>query len=228
MADIVLKDRNGSPVEYPGVEKIKVNTVDGETVEFCDPALIPESVETTVGLDFSGGDMEVTPADGQVLSKVNIPVPTNLTPANIAEGVNIAGIVGTLAGGGGGMAVAGGTFTATGTTHTLEHNLGVIPIFIIVYPTSGFTSPVSGSGHFIIGFSAEGVNRLGSVQRHQFCRYYNSYMTGTKTSTTGEDVPIDTVDSGAILENATATSVHISDRLNSGTTYQWYAFGEAA
>lgn len=174
MADIVLKDRNGSPVEYPGVEKIKVNTVDGETVEFCDPALIQE------------------------------------------------------AGGGGGMAVAGGTFTATGTTHTLEHNLGVIPIFIIVYPTSGFTSPVSGSGHFIIGFSAEGVNRLGSVNRHQFCRYYNSYMTGTKTSTIGEDVPIDTVDSGAILENATATSVHISERLNSGTTYQWYAFGEAA
>ena len=32
MADIVLKDRIGNSVEYPGVERVKLNTVDGETV----------------------------------------------------------------------------------------------------------------------------------------------------------------------------------------------------
>lgn len=57
---------------------------------------LPESVETTVNLDFSSGDMEVTPAEGKVFEKVSIPAPTNLIPENIAEGVDIAGIVGSL------------------------------------------------------------------------------------------------------------------------------------
>lgn len=101
MADIVLRDRSGNPVEYPGIERIKLNTVDGEAVEFVDPALIPESVETTITPDFSGGSMEVVPDDGAMFSKVTVSKPATLAPEYIADGVNIAGIVGTLAAGGG-------------------------------------------------------------------------------------------------------------------------------
>lgn len=58
----------------------------------------------TVALDFSGGDMTITPAAGQVLSGLTIPKPETLIPENIKEGVNIAGILGTLAAGGSGAA----------------------------------------------------------------------------------------------------------------------------
>ena len=104
MADIVLKDRIGNSVEYPGVERVKLNTVDGETVEFVDSALVPESVQKVVSqdeLNFASGAINLTPENGQVFSGVNIPVPTNLTADKIKEGVNIAGIWGTLSAGGG-------------------------------------------------------------------------------------------------------------------------------
>lgn len=48
-----------------------------------------------VALDFSAGDMEVIPSAGKVISKVTIPQPETLIPENIAEGIDIAGIVGT-------------------------------------------------------------------------------------------------------------------------------------
>lgn len=62
---------------------------------------IPNTVETTVNLDFSEGNMEVIPEDGEVFSKTTIVKPGTLIPENIADGVNIAGIIGTLTGGGG-------------------------------------------------------------------------------------------------------------------------------
>lgn len=60
-----------------------------------------EEVETSVALDFSGGDMEVTPNEGEAFSKVTIPQPETLVAENIAEGVTVAGIEGTHSGGGG-------------------------------------------------------------------------------------------------------------------------------
>ena len=69
-----------------------------------------ETVETEVALDFSNGDMEVIPEDDKAFSKVDILKPENLVPENIAEGVDIAGIVGTLAVGGGGGALLEGVY----------------------------------------------------------------------------------------------------------------------
>ena len=63
---------------------------------------LPEQVENMpIALDFSGGDMEIIAPDGVVVKSAVIQKPANLTPENIAEGVNIAGIVGALAAGGG-------------------------------------------------------------------------------------------------------------------------------
>lgn len=56
----------------------------------------PETEETTIELDFSGGDMTVEPAEGKFLSRVDIPKPETLVPENIAKDVTIAGVVGTL------------------------------------------------------------------------------------------------------------------------------------
>lgn len=124
MDSIVLRDRNGKEINYHGIDYLNVKTPDGETQGYAayDPETlvpenlvsgvvvgdvegaleVPQAVETTIDPDFSAGNMEVVPADGQVFSKVSIPKPANLLPENIAEGVDIAGVIGTLESGGGG------------------------------------------------------------------------------------------------------------------------------
>lgn len=135
---------------------------------------LPESVETTVNLDFSSGDMEVTPAEGKVFEKVSIPTPANLIPENIAEGVDITGIIGTLVAGGGGK-VASGKFKGTGAAYTLKHGLGVVPDVVVVFAiickdgylrhAVGFSSKLltltgfpAGQYYFIQGGSANSGN----------------------------------------------------------------------
>lgn len=155
MADIVLKDRNGNDVQYPGVNYLKVNTVDGGTQGFAayDPETlkaenlpvgvnvgdvvgaleIPEQVTTTIDLDFANGDMEVTPEDGQAFSKVTIPPPANLVPGNIAKDVDIAGVVGTLETGGGGSEVR-----IDYTTDESGNIIGATPYGFAVLPVHAF------------------------------------------------------------------------------------------
>lgn len=71
--------------------------------------------------------------------------PETLIPENIAEGVDIAGIIGTLAAGGGNVKINAGTFTPTdGWSDKIEHGLGVIPdVFVIMLAKSGNTTASS-------------------------------------------------------------------------------------
>ena len=94
-----------------------------------------EEVEKTVELDFSAGDMEVTPEAGKAFSKVTIPVPANLIPGNIAEGVNIAGIIGSLVAGGcgDGVKVEYGNLPESSAFYTVNHNLGVVPDVVFYF-----------------------------------------------------------------------------------------------
>ena len=137
---IILRDYKGEETVERGVEGILLDTTDGGTKLFVDADTVPETVEQTVELDFSGGDVEVTPAEGQAFSKVTVPVPGNLLPENIAEGVSIAGIIGTLVAGGGGAAPVckTGYFvpTAASTGYTVTHGLGVVPDIVVVIACS--------------------------------------------------------------------------------------------
>lgn len=57
--------------------------------------LIGDTEEVTVELDMADGDQVIEPsAENKVISKVTVKKPEALTPANIAEGVNIGGVVG--------------------------------------------------------------------------------------------------------------------------------------
>lgn len=58
-------------------------------------------------LDFSNGDMPFAAPAGYAVKSAIVKKPATLTPENVAAGVEIAGIVGTHAGGGGGGSVAG-------------------------------------------------------------------------------------------------------------------------
>lgn len=55
-----------------------------------------------VPVDFSNGDQVIAAPDGYVVKSATIKKPANLIPENIAKDVNIAGVVGTYAGGGSG------------------------------------------------------------------------------------------------------------------------------
>lgn len=94
MADIVLRDRNGAKITYPGITEIKVNTADGGTQNF----VAGDAVVATVDLDFSEGLMSVFPEAGELFSQVDIPQPETLIPENIRYGTDIAGIEGEFIG----------------------------------------------------------------------------------------------------------------------------------
>ena len=75
------------------------NIKEGETIAGVEGNLfVPAVVSTTIALDFSEGDMVVTPEDGTTFGEVNIPKPENLTKDNIKHGVRIAEIDGEFIG----------------------------------------------------------------------------------------------------------------------------------
>lgn len=106
-----------------------------------------EEVEKTVELDFSAGDMEVTPETGKVFSKVTIQKPETLVPENIAEGVNIANVIGTLVTGGGGGDISITTTTHLGTSTTITHGHGVVPDLLLIFPKAGNQYTFVGSNY---------------------------------------------------------------------------------
>lgn len=178
---IILRDYKGDETIESGVEGILLDTTDGGTRLFVDADSVPESVETTVELDFSGGAVEVTPAAGQAFSHVAIPVPENLIPENIAEGVNIAGIIGALVAGGNAK-IAMGTISSDIPYSSLasgelivEHNLGVVPDFAAYF---WLYSGTSYSMVFAAAYGAAFGSRLGKYRNFSCYRSSSSTVVG--------------------------------------------------
>lgn len=134
MSNIVLKQRDGSTKEYSGSLPIAVPKADGNLQVYT----AGESVSKTVEPDFSGGDMVVPIAEGELVTGLTIKKPDTLVAENVAEGIDIAGIIGTLTAGGlsQGLAMKCGVYTFAQTTTnrrgTITHNLGRLPDFALV------------------------------------------------------------------------------------------------
>lgn len=77
----------------------KGQSVAGVTGEYEGSAVETEAVTKTA--DFSNGNMLIQPTKGKYLESVTVKKPETLIPENIAEGVDIAGILGTFLGNGG-------------------------------------------------------------------------------------------------------------------------------
>ena len=91
----------GATIQKP--EELKPeNIVKGKEIAGVTGAFEVSAETKTIDLDFSSGDMVVTPSEGKALSQVDIPKPETLVPENIAKDVTVAGIVGTHEGGGDG------------------------------------------------------------------------------------------------------------------------------
>ena len=220
MADIVLKDRNGNPVEYPGVEKIKVNTVDGEVVEFVDSTTIPEMVENIpVVLDFSGGDQTINAPDGMAVKSAIIQKPETLTPENIAKGVNIAGVIGALLSGGAGKVVTG-FFAEDHTANvTVEHGLGVLPDVVCTFNTGLLME----TRLFQLTISKAFASKIGVTGFFCFASVNKSNYVQTYSGSNGEDNTLDG-NSGINATDATITFKAASTLKIAAGTY-WFAIG---
>jgi hypothetical protein len=134
---IVLQDYTEAERAYYDIDRLRVDTTDGGTKDFVASDLIPESMENVpIVLDFSEGNQTIVAPEGKVIKSAIIQQPLNLRPENIAEGVDIAGIIGTLAAGGGGK-IAFGKQLGTGGVCTIVHNLGVLPDIVYVWMNVG-------------------------------------------------------------------------------------------
>lgn len=209
-----IRDKTGSeetmtPAEFPEkIGEISVNT--------C------ESVETTVELDFSEGDMVLIPESGQLFEEVNIPTPANLIPENIAEGVEIAGIIGKLAAGGGSVKTAMGAITGNGGSMTIAHGLGVVPDVVFIRTTSTSASPTSAYLYTAFGSSSA----FGKLCNYAMNLQEISYIqTNGNTAFKSYARGIQDTSSSFPINNANADSFTVGGPyvLYKNFTYNWYA-----
>lgn len=131
--------------------------VTGEFVGESEPLIVGTS-EGAIALDWSAGDQIITPAtDGKPFAPVTLEKPATLLPENIAEGIDVAGIIGTLASGGANVKIAIGTCPYDITARTYNHNLGEIPDIIILIPASDISAGSTASTRrlFMYGISSK-------------------------------------------------------------------------
>ena len=192
MADIVLKDRNGSSIEYPCVNHIKVKNTYGGTRDFVDSETVPEVVENLpIVLDFSGGNQEIVAPDGMVVKSAVIQKPANLIPENIPEGMDIAGLIGTMATGGGGAKIAIGTYELSSSKQTFAHNLGVIPDIIMLLKSSTYNGYDASKPVMIFGISSAFASAYPQLPTQALAQYRTNigltyfYATNAPVESTG-------------------------------------------
>lgn len=98
--NMVLKDRTGA--DLPGIEpvvELRVPTSGGKFQSFIGGVRTNKTLHSNE-VDFSTGDIVITPRKGEVFGTVTVPKPPALLPENILEGVTIAGVDGTAKDGG--------------------------------------------------------------------------------------------------------------------------------
>ena len=187
----------------------------------------PVTQEVTVALDFSEGDMVIEPSEGSLIEKVTIPQPANLIPGNIAEGVDIAGVVGALAGGSGARFVyKSGSFTSAATNVT--HGLGVTPaIFFFFSATSTDTNNKIVSA---FGISSDFAAKIGESTYGSYFNY--KYVSGSTNRTYGsrksEFIDTTATRPNGVISNANENTIMLGNSsygLISGNTYYWVAIG---
>ena len=166
------------------------NVRNGVNVGGVAGTFIGNTEEATVELAMADGDMVVEPsADGKVLSSVTIKKPETLIPANIALGINIAGIVGESAGSGNVLikkytAYPGTTGIVTLATADELATVGFDTsgkCFVALVPTASawgyLASPGSVLAAIVVNYYI--TNTGGSTPRY-YGIYLSSYSSGTK------------------------------------------------
>lgn len=215
MADVILKDRNGNDLPtFEGVAGIDALDANGN-VQIFTPG---EAEEKTVELDFSEGDMTVLPSSGKVMTSVGILKPKNLKPENIAEGIDIAGVLGIFAAsGGGGVKAAYGEVKPTDKNGVvITHNLGIVPDLVIAVPNIGNSSYLSSA----YGKSAALLAADGQITQYMGVKGVGYASVGGAEGIEGyTDRPIHSANTTTFTLGAPGWPI------NTVATYRWIAVG---
>lgn len=201
---------------------INIGGVDGSKV-------IPDPVETEVTLDFSAGAMEVTPDTGTVFSKVSIPVPENLIPENIPDGMNIAGIIGKLVAGKNVVISSGKTWGMETKASVVTHGLGVTPDIVLIQSEISGTgmSPTSGKYYITNGCGISAALYGGLDEKYSFMMQYGAVVYNKAFTQYRAGWYITSTDTSKMINNANAETFSFG----SGTYvcmncyYYWIAIG---
>lgn len=213
---ILVTDWHGKDHEFTGYDTVYIRNAGGDAQPYTH-GLLGSDIETPA--DFSGGDMVLSAEDGDFVKTVTVQMPENLTTGNIAEGVDIAGIIGTMKAGGDIVAKSGGyTATATGEME-ITHGLGVIPDVIMVRSDTFTTGCIL----MVNGISKE-LNNVADINAQHACNYgatatYAGYKRGINESDA----------SGfGFINSANPKEFKVGGTLfkhSVGATYTWTAFG---
>ena len=231
--DQTVKAAEGTLVKSAVIKKpetlVAENIKSGVSVAGVEGSLIGDGEEVTVALDMSDGDMVIEPSNGKLFSSVTVEKPDTLIPENIAEGVDIAGIIGTLVAGGGGSKVVMATGRVSGSISgnvKVTHNLGVIPDVILVQAESTTTSSSDKYVRHACGISSAFRDAMGATPIVRYsvfgcCSTLQSTYECYKSSWTIED-------KYTLINSATDTTFYLGDSANgyrSQGYYNWYAIG---
>lgn len=188
----------------------------GVSIAGVEGQLIGDGEEVTVALDMADGDMVIEPSEGKMLSAVTVQKPETLIPENIAEGVDIAGIIGTLAAsnGGGSAVILGGTVSGVANGVTITHNLGVVPQIIVCY-----TNRISSGYCFLYLYVDSDVADSIGLTISSLC--------ASRTSS-GASVVAGNLSIYKYFSSITDTSFVVGSsntKMYAGQTYNWFAVG---
>ena len=118
-ANVRIKNRNGEYITYTGISKIILET-DSEPQTFSMGEMVNKEIN-----NFSfdqGNSYHVEADDTELFSGVTINKPANLKPENIAEGIEVAGIIGTFEGIKEKPQLMAPTLSRSGDTITIQYN----------------------------------------------------------------------------------------------------------
>lgn len=189
--------------------------------------VMTSGTETVIDPDFSGGNIEVTPAEGTHFSKVTVEKPDNLLPENIAEGIDIAGIIGTLVAGGGSESyqykhkVAKAASSAAGARFSID--FGFTPDILFVQSNDAVSSS---SGSIVVAAFGVSTAFAEKISNKTTTTYLSACITRGSNGTTYHGnyyTPIDQT-SGSPIFGADATGFNLA-QANSGNYYLVFAFG---
>ena len=197
-----------------GFTLFALDTLESHTIRIYQTVLDNAEVRT-VGLDATQGSQIIKPTeDGKSMSETIITMPDTLIPENIAEGVDIGGIIGTLAGGGGAK-FAHNYFFPTTTTMTIKHNLGVVPNFVYILCAEASTTGKIVSAHsYGPGRPQGGLIPNTAARLYGTTKMYNSALYLT--------------DSNGVIHDADETTFQVGNSthtLQTSTSYYWVAIG---
>lgn len=156
----------------------------------------------------------VTPSESEIV----------VTPDTGYDALSKVTVEAVEASSGGTLVGATGKFKATGTTQTVTHGLGVIPLFVYFYPSSGIPSLSDGISFFGVGVNQTAADVMGLTVDRQYGCGWNGYANLVTQITPDDAIEVSTY--GAVSK-VTETTMKLggSQKLVIGSTYSWFALG---